>query len=217
METKAVKIVRDRKEKKIDGRKKIADKVFNETKKELIPNMQNKLKEISEKVSNLDNNDNGLIATQIELILGERAWSDICTINSKTYTPEEIMIGLELYRQAIALINEKVVYPPNIYTFCSFMGISTATYNSYRVDPERAEAIKMVDDYIAGIQFTSAQLGKIKEVITIFGLKSIHGLYEAQAPIQVKKTDKTDIDEIRDQIKLLKKVGVVDAEYEEKK
>jgi len=54
-------------------------------------------------------------------------------------------------------------------------------------------------------------------LINEFGLKSIHGLYEAQAPIQVKKTDKTDIDEIRDQIKLLKKVGVVDAEYEEKK
>ena len=55
METKSVKIVRDRKEKKIDGRKRIAEKVFEETKKELIPNMQNKLKEIAEKVSNLDN------------------------------------------------------------------------------------------------------------------------------------------------------------------
>ena len=216
MESKASKIIRDKKEKKMEGRKLIADKVFNATQKELIPNMQSKLKEIAKKVSELDDNDNGLIATQIELILGERAWSDICTINSKTYTPEEIMIGLELYRQAIALINEKIVYPPNIYTYCSFMGISTATYNSYRVDPERAEAIKMVDDYIAGIQFTSAQLGKIKEVITIFGLKSIHGLYEAQAPLQVKSIDKTDIDEIRDQLKLLKKVGVVDAKYEEK-
>ena len=50
---------------------------------------------------------------------------------------------------------------------------------------------EMIDDYIAGIQFTSAQLGKIKEVITIFGLKSIHGLYEAQAPVQVKNNDKS--------------------------
>lgn len=216
METKVNKIVKERKDKKIKNREEISKKVFEETKKNLIPNMQNKLKEISEKVSNIVNRDNGLVATQIELILGERSWSDICSINSKSFTPSELLIGLELYRQAIAIINEKVTYPPSIYTFCSFMGISTATYISYRVDSERAEAIKMIDDYIAGIQFTSAQLGKIKEVITIFGLKSIHGLYEAQAPLQIKNNDKTDIDEIRDQIKLLKKTGIIEAHYEEK-
>lgn len=216
METKTNKIMRDRKDKNIKSREEISKKVFEETKKDLIPNMQKKLSDISEKVSNIIDKDNGLVATQIELILGERSWADICTINNKSFTASELLIGLELYRQAIAIINEKVTYPPSIYTFCSFMGISTATYTSYRADSERAEAIKMIDDYIAGIQFTSAQLGKIKEVITIFGLKSIHGLYEAQAPVQVKSNDKTDIDEIRDQIKLLKKTGIIEARYEEK-
>lgn len=216
METKTNKIMRDRKDKNIKSREEISKKVFEETKKDLIPNMQKKLSDISEKVSNIIDKDNGLVATQIELILGERSWADICTINNKSFTASELLIGLELYRQAIAIINEKVTYPPSIYTFCSFMGISTATYTSYRADSERAEAIKMIDDYIAGIQFTSAQLGKIKEVITIFGLKSIHGLYEAQAPVQVKSNDKTDIDEIRDQIKLLKKTGIIEAKYEEK-
>ena len=216
METKTNKIIRDRKDKNIKNREEISKKVFEETKKELIPNMQKKLSDISEKISYIIDKDNGLIATQIELILGERSWSDICTINNKSFTSSELLIGLELYRQAIAIINEKITYPPSIYTFCSFMGISTATYTSYRADSERTEAIKMIDDYIAGIQFTSAQLGKIKEVITIFGLKSIHGLYEAQAPVQVKSNDKTDIDEIRDQIKLLKKTGIIEAQYEEK-
>ena len=216
METKTNKIMRDRKDKNIKSREEISKKVFEETKKDLIPNMQKKLSDVSEKVSNIIDKDNGLVATQIELILGERSWADICTINNKSFTASELLIGLELYRQAIAIINEKITYPPSIYTFCSFMGISTATYISYRADSERAEAIKMIDDYIAGIQFTSAQLGKIKEVITIFGLKSIHGLYEAQAPVQVKSNDKTDIDEIRDQIKLLKKTGIIEAKYEEK-
>lgn len=197
--------------------REIANKMLETAQKDLIPNMQNKIKQISKLLEELVGNDMGLVTTQIELIIGNRSMYELASASiQKIYTAEELMIGLELYREIIAKINEKIVYPPSVFTFCSFMGMSTVTYKNYKSDPDKAEVMQMIDDYIAGIQFTSTQIGKLKEIITIFGLKSIHGFYEATAPITIKKEVKVDIDEISKQVKALSKRNVIDAEFEEK-
>lgn len=196
--------------------REIASKMLEHSKKELIPTMQRKVKEISQKIEELVGKDEGLITTQIELIIANRSITDIASIsNPRMYTAEELMIGLELYRQVIAKINEKFTYPPSVYTFCSFMNMSSNQYKSYKSDPDKSEVMQMIDDYIAGVQFTSAQMGKLREVTTIFGLKSIHGFYEAPAPITVKKEIKVDIDEIQNQIKALNKGKAIDVDFEE--
>ena len=94
------------------------------------------------------------------------------------------------------------------------MNISSTTYKNYLTDPDKAEAMRMIDDYIAGVQFTSAQMGKLKEISTIFGLKATHGWYEAQAPVQIKGEVKLDIDEIRSTIKEINKGKAIDVEYD---
>lgn len=196
--------------------RELANRMFQEAKKDLIPIMQNKVNEIAKKIEELVGKDKGLITTQIELIIGNRSLYEIAsgTIH-KSYTPEELMIGLEMYRQVIAKINEKVVYPPSPFTFCSFMGMTTTTYNNYKSDPDRAEVIQMIEDYIAGIQFTSSQIGKLREITTIYGLKAIHGFYENPAPVIIKNDIKVDIDEIQSQIKALKKGKAIDVNCEE--
>lgn len=195
----------------------IANKMLKEASKELIPTMKRKVEKISEEVEKVVGKDDGLITTQIELIIGNRSLNEIASGSlQRMYTSEELLIGLELYRQVIANINEYITYPPSVYTFCSFMGMSSTTYKNYKSDPDKSEAIQMIDDYIAGIQFTSAQLGKLKEITTIFGLKAIHGFYEAPAPITIKKEVKVDIDEIQSQIKALSKGKAIDVEFEEK-
>ena len=195
----------------------IGNKMLQKATKELIPTMQKKVEEIAIKVEELIGDDVGLLAPQIELIIGNRSINDLASATqSRSYTAEELMIGLELYRQVIAMINTKVLYPPSIYTFCSFMNISSTTYKSYLTDPDKAEAMRMIDDYIAGVQFTSAQMGKLKEISTIFGLKATHGWYEAQAPVQIKGEVKLDIDEIRSTIKEINKGKAIDVDYEEK-
>ena len=196
--------------------RELANTMFEEAKKELIPLMQNKVNEIAEKMEELVGKDKGLITTQIELIIGNRSLYEIASGNiQKSFTPEELMIGLEMYRQVIAKVNEKVVYPPSIFTFCSFIGITSTTYNNYKSDPDRAEVIQMIEDYISGIQFTSAQIGKIKEITTIFGMKAIHGFYENPAPVIIKNDIKLDIDEIQSQLKALNKGKAIEVEYEE--
>lgn len=208
--------IKIKKDKDIVKHREIANKMLEHSKKDLIPTMQKKLKEVSQKIEDLVGKDEGLIATQIELIISNRSLNDIaCSITNKSFTPEELIIGLELYRQVIAKINEKIAYPPSVFTFCSFMNMSTATYKNYKTDPDRSEAIQMIDDYIAGVKLTSAQLGKIKEVTTIFELKSVHGFYEAQAPVVVKQNIKLDINEIQNQVKALNNEKIVDADYEE--
>ena len=196
--------------------RELANTMFEEAKKELIPLMQNKVNEIAEKMEELVGKDKGLITTQIELIIGNRSLYEIASGTiQKSFTPEELMIGLEMYRQVIAKVNEKVVYPPSIFTFCSFIGITSTTYNNYKRDPDRAEVIQMIEDYISGIQFTSAQIGKIKEITTIFGMKAIHGFYENPAPVIIKNDIKLDIDEIQSQLKALNKGKAIEVEYEE--
>ena len=196
--------------------RELANTMFEEAKKELIPLMQNKVNEIAEKMEELVGKDKGLITTQIELIIGNRSLYEIASGTiQKSFTPEELMIGLEMYRQVIAKVNEKVVYPPSIFTFCSFIGITSTTYNNYKSDPDRAEVIQMIEDYISGIQFTSAQIGKIKEITTIFGMKAIHGFYENPTPVIIKNDIKLDIDEIQSQLKALNKGKAIEVEYEE--
>ena len=196
--------------------RELANTMFEEAKKELIPLMQNKVNEIAKKMEELVGKDKGLITTQIELIIGNRSLYEIASGTiQKSFTPEELMIGLEMYRQVIAKVNEKVVYPPSIFTFCSFIGITSTTYNNYKSDPDRAEVIQMIEDYISGIQFTSAQIGKIKEITTIFGMKAIHGFYENPAPVIIKNDIKLDIDEIQSQLKALNKGKAIEVEYEE--
>ena len=196
--------------------RELANTMFEEAKKELIPLMQNKVNEIAKKMEELVGKDKGLITTQIELIIGNRSLYEIASGTiQKSFTPEELMIGLEMYRQVIAKVNEKVVYPPSIFTFCSFIGITSTTYNNYKSDPDRAEVIQMIEDYISGIQFTSAQIGKIKEITTIFGMKAIHGFYENPTPVIIKNDIKLDIDEIQSQLKALNKGKAIEVEYEE--
>lgn len=213
---KAVDIHKEKKDREKVQHRELAKKMLAEASKDLIPTMKKKVEEISQKIEELVGKEEGLIATQIELIIANRSLNDIATGSiQRQYTPEELMIGLELYRQIIAKINEKITYPPSIYTFCSFMNMSSTTYKGYKTDPDKSEVMQMIDDYIAGTQFTSAQLGKLKEITTIFGLKSIHGFYEAQAPVVVKQDIKIDIDEIQNQIKELNKGKAIDVEYEE--
>lgn len=205
--------VQEKTDKDLVKGREIANRMLVEASKDLMPRIEKKVNEVAEKVEELAGKDLGLITTQIEAIIGKRSLEEIATARlSKPFTPEEILIGLEYYRQLIATINEKVSYPPSVFSYCSFMGMTFQTYKAYRTDPDKAEAINMVDDYVSGVQFTSAQLGKIKEITTIFGLKSLHGFYEAQAPVQVKGEVKVDIDDIRNQIKEINKGRVIEVE-----
>lgn len=207
--------VKNKQEKDFEDKKEMAEKVFQNTKNEIIPAIKNKVQIISEEVERIVSNDSGLLAPRIEKLIGNRSISDIVCIKNKTFTSEELLIALQFYKEMIAKINEFTLYPPSKYNFCSFLGITTQTYDNYKQDIDKLEAIRMIDDYIAGVNFTSAQLRKIDTIMTMFGLKSMHGLVEAQAPVVIEHKKEANIDDIKAKIASMKG-KIIDAEYEEK-
>lgn len=121
---------------------------------------------------------------------------------SPKYNNTELAILFEYYKQFIEKINEFQNFLPSKKNFCSFIGISSATYDNWRrsEDNERAEIMQKIDDYITDLMLTASQNGEIKEITTIFRSKSEHGLTEAVAPLVIEHKGTTNIDMIRKQI-----------------
>ena len=190
--------------------------IQEETKKNLIENISKKAEEVSHELEKvLENTPKGLIATQIFDLITNRSTSNIDVISRKSYTPEELAIAFKIYKDMIAKINEKVLFPPNKTSFCQLLGISTVTYNNYKQDPEKAEIMQIIDDYILGNILTSAQIGQLEKITSIFASKAQHGLVEATTPIVIEHKKEQNIDAIKKRIAEING-EVFEASYEEK-
>lgn len=205
---------------KIDTEKvlnhKIAEKVFETTKEELLPSIRKKAEEVSlylEKVLK-EKDDNGLTATKILPLIAKRSLTDVAN-TTKTFTPQELAIAFNIYVEMIDKINNYTKFPPNKGTFCQMLGISRATYDNYMQDSEKYEIMHIIDDYITTTILTSSQIGELREISSMFTLKSGHGFVEATTPIVIKHEKTKDIDDIRAKINSMKN-KTVEAEYEEK-
>lgn len=188
------------------------------TQENLLPNIKSKAEEVSkyiEKECQNINNSNGLTSTKIFDIITSRSTSDIATAGSKSYTPQELAIALNIYIKMMSDINKYVKTPPSKSSFCLLLGIGKETYNNYMADPERSNIMDIIETYITGSKLSAAQTGELREISTMFELKASHGFVEAQSPIIIKHEKKTDIDDIRNQLQEMKKGRIVEADYEE--
>lgn len=123
-----------------------------------------------------------------------------------TYSTEELYLLFEYYQQYIEKINEYETFPPTQKNFCGFVGISTITYNNYRESDEadKREIMEKIDNYITDTQLALAQIGKIKEVSTIYRTKAENKMIEAQAPIVHRSEVSVDLDAMMSQVRALK-------------
>lgn len=189
------------------------------TKENLLPNIEKKAQEVSEYIEKeikKINASDGLTSTQVFDIIANRSISDIATASSKGYTPQELAIALNIYMEMMSNINKYIKMPPSKSTFCLLLGIGKTTYNNYLEDPERANIMDIIETYITGAKLSAAQTGDLREISTMFELKASHGFVEAQNPVVIKHETKVDIDDIRSQLKEMKKGRVIDADYTEK-
>ena len=139
----------------------------------------------------------------------------------KSYSNDEIRFALQQFQELVNMIIEEQAFIPTKNLFCSFMGISTATYDSWlrSNDEQRREVVQMVDDYIADVMLNNAQMRKIDGFTTVYRTKSQHGIIEKTAPIIVEHRAGADLDEIQNRINMLtngKSKVVLDADYKEK-
>lgn len=205
----------ENKEKKIQEQEQLVKQIREETKDLLLPNIRSKMETVAEVIKEKVSQNNGLTVSQILPLITKRSVSDIATIQNKSYTSYELGEALNIYMDMVAKINTICKFPPSKGTFCALLGISRKTYDNYMVDPDKMDIMGIIDDYITTSVLTSAQLGELREISSMFTLKSQHGFVEASAPVVIEHKKETNIDDINRQLEALKRDNVIDAEFEE--
>lgn len=217
VELKRQKKFNETREKDLQTKQELVKKVQEETKNMLLPTIHEKMEEVAQVIKEKVSSNNGLTISQILPLITKRSTADIATIQNKTYTPYELGEALNIYMEMIAKINTICKFPPSKGSFCALLGISRKTYDNYMVDPDKVDIMGIIDDYITTSVLTSAQLGELREISSMFTLKSQHGFVEATVPVVIEHKKETNIDEIQNQLSSLKKEGVItDAKWEEK-
>lgn len=214
-ELKRQKSFKKTKEKEEMAKQELVKKVQEETKDLLLPSIRNKMNEVAEVIKEKVSNNNGLTISQILPLITKRSTSDIATIQNKTYTSYELGEALNIYMEMIAKINTICKFPPSKGSFCALLGISRKTYDNYMVDPDKIDIMGIIDDYITTSVLTSAQLGELREISSMFTLKSQHGFVEASAPVVIEHKKDVPIDDIQKQLQALKRENIIEADYEE--
>ncbi len=202
-------------DKKKMKKQELVKQVQKETKDLLLPTIRKKMNEVAEIIQEKVSSNNGLTISQILPLITKRSTSDIATIQNKAYTSYELGEALNIYMEMIEKINQICKFPPSKGSFCALLGISRHTYDNYMVDPEKIDIMGIIDDYITTSVLTSAQLGELREITSMFALKTQHGFIEAKAPVVIEHKKETNIDEIRNQLKAMKGENIIEAEYEE--
>ena len=169
---------------------------------------QENLKEILEQrktelIDKLKKANNKLSTIELRSLISQK---NIVGLSPK-YNNTEIAILFDYYKQFIVEINRVTQYLPTKKNFCSFVGISSNQYDSWRQseDSERQEIMQIIDDYITDLQLTSAQKGEVREISTIYRTKSEHGMVEATAPIVIEHKSEANIGDIMKQIEIINK------------
>lgn len=208
--------IRNRDKKQIE-KQEIVKKIQQETKDLLLPTLKEKTTEATNMIVNLLNEkgEDKVNNIQIMSIIAQRSMLDIVNSGNVTYTPQEIMIGFNLYLEMINKINEIKKFPPTVESFALFMGISRVTYNNWLSDYEKKDVMDYIHSYLLGVLSTGGLTGEMKEISAMYQQK-VMGKVEATTPIVVEHKKTTNVDEIQAQLQALKKDKVIDAEWEEK-
>lgn len=164
--------------------------------------LDEQVNELAKRLNELEEGQK-LSVTEIKAILSRRKTYGV----EATYSPAEIGILFDYYKDLVIKINKHQQFIPTKANFCGFIGITSATYSSWqRSDDLRlARTMQMIDDFLADVGLSSAQNGDIKEISTIFRMKSEHGYVEANAPIVVEHRNQTNLEEIRKNIAQISK------------
>lgn len=213
---KAIESNRTNRDKKLVQQRNLVKTMQEETKEILLPTIRNKMEEVAELIEEKTIDNSGLTISQILPLISRRSTADIATIQNKSYTSYELGEALNIYMEMVARINKVCKFPPSKGSFCALLGISRKTYDNYMVDPDKMDIMGIIDDYITTSVLTSAQLGELREISSMFALKTQHGFVEAQQPLVIEHKKTTDIDEIQAQLNALKKDNIIEAEWEEK-
>ena len=160
------------------------------------------------------------------LVIQSYFFKSITPIQSREpeYNAEKLGIVFELYSEIITEVNMQLgEFLPTISGFCTFAGITTATYKNYRKssDIDMRTVCEKISDYCFDSNISLAQKGKLSEKSTIYRMKVEQDKSEKAEPqIHIHAND-LDLGMVKDRLKELEdfnrnKEKYVKAESKEK-
>lgn len=191
--------------------------IQNSSKNDLLPALKSKMEETTNLIVNLLNEkgEDRVNNIQIMSLISKGSLRETALGGNMEYTAQEIRAGFDLYLDMILKINEIKPFPPTIESFTNFMGVSRSEFSNWLVDIDRKSVAEYINSYLTGVLATGSLTGDLKEVSSIYIQKTM-GKVEQTAPTIIEHKKVTDVNEIQEQIAMLKKDNVIDAEWEEK-
>lgn len=191
--------------------------IQNSSKNDLLPALKSKMEETTNLIVNLLNEkgEDRVNNIQIMSLISKGSLRETALGGNIEYTAQEIRAGFDLYLDMILKINEIKPFPPTIESFTNFMGVSRSEFSNWLVDIDRKSVAEYINSYLTGVLATGSLTGDLKEVSSIYIQKTM-GKVEQTAPTIIEHKKVTDVNEIQEQIAMLKKDNVIDAEWEEK-
>lgn len=187
------------------------------SKNDLLPALKSKMEETTNLIVNLLNEkgEDRVNNIQIMSLISKGSLRETALGGNIEYTAQEIRAGFDLYLDMILKINEIKPFPPTIESFTNFMGVSRSEFSNWLVDIDRKSVAEYINSYLTGVLATGSLTGDLKEVSSIYIQKTM-GKVEQTAPTIIEHKKVTDVNEIQEQIAMLKKDNAIDAEWEEK-
>lgn len=196
------------------AKQKLVEKIKEESKNMLLPNLKEKMQQTTNLIIDLLK-EKDINNIQIMSLIAKGSLLDTALAGGVSYTPQEIKIGFDLYLDMINRINEIKLFPPTIESFTAFMGISKVTYDSWLTDYERKDVMNYIHSYLLGVLATGGLTGEMREISSIFIQKHM-GKTEQVQPVVVEHKKVPDIEEIQKKLASLKNEKIIDATYEDK-
>ena len=186
-----------------------------QSKNNLLPELKNKMEETTNLILNILEDKKDISNIQIMSLISKGSLRETALGGNIEYTSQEIRAGFDLYLDMILKINEIKPFPPTVESFTNFMGVSRNEFSKWLVDIDRKSVAEYINSYLTGILATGSLTGDLKEVSSIYIQKTM-GKVEQTAPTIIEHKKTTDVGEIQEQIAMLKKDKVIDADWEEK-
>lgn len=217
-ELKRQKTVKKNKDKEEIVKQELVKQIQEETKELLLPTLQEKSVELSNKIVELLQNKgkDKINNTQILSMIARKSINEIAMNTYQiSYTPQEIQIGFNLYLDMVNRINEIKPFPATPESFSLFMGVSYDCYKLWLVDSDKKQIMDYINSYMLGTLSAGGLTGELREISAMYQQKVL-GKVEQTNPVVVKHELEVDIDTMQKQLNALKKDKIIEAEWKEK-
>lgn len=143
-----------------------------------------------------------------EYVINRLFFSSLTPLTSKEpkYNAEKLALVFDLYEHIVTTVNQYICQLlPSKSHFCRFAGITTATYNGYKMseDPDMQVVMGKIEDMITDVHLTMAEESKLNPMATKYRMNVEMDKRENYNPQVVIKADVKDLEDYKNRISSL--------------